>query len=101
MRDAFHDERVCACSGAPELRGLKLSDAIGHVHPDSERIVFNAYEGWLQKCLAAEPPPPPPPLPRHAGVEEPWVAQWDGAAQAYAFFCMSFVSRNGKCQSLV
>ena len=32
MRHAFHDQCVCACSGAPELGGLKLSDAIGHVH---------------------------------------------------------------------
>ena len=86
MRAAFQDECVVTCSGAPELRGLKLSDAIGHVHPDSERVVFNAYKCWLQKCLGAESPPPPPLLPEHADVEAPWIAKWDGAAQAYGFF---------------
>ena len=44
MRDASHAERVPACSGAPELRGMKFSDAIGHVHPDSEGIVFRVYK---------------------------------------------------------
>ena len=49
-------------------------------------LFFNAYNCWLQKCLAVEPPPPPPPLPTHADVEEPWLARWDAAAQAYGFF---------------
>ena len=87
MRDAFHAECVPACSGAPELRGLKLSDAIGHAHPDSERVVFNAYKAWLVKCLEVEEhAPPPPPLPEHGELEVPWEARWDNAARAYGFF---------------
>lgn len=46
VRDAFHDGCVGACSGAPELCGLKLSDAISHFHADRERIVFNAQNCW-------------------------------------------------------
>ena len=98
MRDAFRAQPVPTCSGASELRGLKLSDAIGHVHPDSELVVFNAYKTWLAKCLEVEDrlsqplsepvlcPPPPPPLPEYGVLEEPWQAEWDDAAQAYGFF---------------
>ena len=89
MRDAFREQLVCTSSGAPELRRLKLSDAIGHVHPDSERVVFNAFKIWLDKCLEVEAPPPPPPdepLPPPAPeVEEPWVATWQPKEQCYGF----------------
>ena len=90
MRDAFHGECVPTCSGAPELRGLTLSDAIGHVHPDCGRVVFNAYKTLLSKCLEAEErpllPPPPPPVPEYGVLEPPWEAFWDSTVDAYGFF---------------
>ncbi len=71
MLNVFRSQGVPCCSGAAELPGLRLSDSIGHVHPESAPVVFAAYKTWLRKCVAAGAPPPPPPvepLPPPAGA---------------------------------
>ena len=67
---------------------MTLSDSIGHVHPDCELVVFNAYKSWLAKCLNAKTQlsAPPPPLPEYGVLEAPWEVQWDNVAKAYCFF---------------
>ena len=52
MCDIFRCMNVCAVTGADELQGIALADAIGHVQADalSERIVFDAYHTWLTIC---------------------------------------------------
>ena len=42
---------VYAECGVDELVGLKLADRVGHVHVDSERVVFDAYKVWVRACL--------------------------------------------------
>ena len=44
LLDVFRSRGVACCNGAAELQGLRLSDSFGHVHPDSQRIVFDAYK---------------------------------------------------------
>ena len=90
MREVFRSQLVCTGSGATELQGLKLFDAIGHVHPDSTDVVFKAFTTQVDKCLDPEqirildelpPAPPAPPV-----VEQPWAAVWQSEEKLCILF---------------
>ena len=103
LLQAVRASGVSAASGAAELTGLKLSDPIGHVHPNSSSIVFDAYKVWLQKCIALAVSPPPPVellhLPVCPAVPATLVAQQHGFSVVFADGASSDVTCATACSS--
>ena len=54
LKRSFAEAGVACVSGIEELRGLKLADAIGHVHEDSSAAVFSAYRSWVRQGVVAQ-----------------------------------------------
>ena len=71
LKRAFVDAGVACVSGIAELQGLKLADAIGHVHEDSAGAVFAAYKSWVRRCVVAESQPKELDVPEQEELQSP------------------------------
>ena len=72
LRRSFVNAGVACVSGVAELQGLKLADAIGHVHEDSAGAVFAAYKSWVRRCVvAAESQPTQLDVPEQEELQSP------------------------------
>ena len=56
LRDLFRINGVPASTGALQLTGVAIYDDIGHVHPDSKRIVFDACSNLKLRAKPMAPP---------------------------------------------